>query len=193
MEHLTIDNLLLLAIFFLPGFIYLKTYGHFIADTKTDFSKDFYEAIGISFINAIIFAYPIYYIYKNGFLENHAVLHYFIITFIILVAPIIWALLYYILSKKKWFSNHLIDPQKSTWDKLFSNKEPYWIIITLKNGKKIGGKYGIHSHTSAYPLPEEIYIQDVWEIIDDKFVKSIPSNSGALITSNEISTILFFR
>ena len=64
MENLTFENILLFALFFVPGFIYLKAYRLLLPEVKTDFSKDFYEAIGLSFINALVFSYPIYYIHK---------------------------------------------------------------------------------------------------------------------------------
>ncbi len=79
MEDITIDKILLLTIFFVPGFVYLKSYRLLIAETKTDFSKDLYEAIGISLLNAIIFSYPIYYIHVNGLIEDHP-LFYFLVN-----------------------------------------------------------------------------------------------------------------
>jgi len=193
MDFLTIDKLILFTVFFIPGFIYLKSYRLFIAETRTDFSKDLYEAIGISFINAILFAYPIYIINNSNFIENYTFLYFLIVGLIILIAPILWAFLYYHFSKKKWFAKFLISPTKSAWDQFFSQRESYWVIVTLKNGGKIGGKYGMNSFTSTYPLPEELYIEDVWEINKNNgFVKSIDQNEGVLITTNEISLIEFY-
>ena len=94
----------------------------------------------------------------------------------------------------KWYKNHFIEPTKSTWDKLFSKREAYWVIITLKSGEKIAGKYGPNSFTSTYPLPEEIYIENVWELNEkkDKFSDKVDGNLGVLITKDEISYINFY-
>jgi hypothetical protein len=71
MENITIDKILLFTLFFVPGFIYLKSYRLFIAENKTDFSKDLYEAIGISLINTIVVSPLLYFLYVNDFYENH--------------------------------------------------------------------------------------------------------------------------
>jgi len=42
MDSISIDKIFLLCMFFVPGFVYLKAYRLFIAETKTDFSKDLY-------------------------------------------------------------------------------------------------------------------------------------------------------
>mgnify|MGYP001243158112 FL=1 len=70
MEAITFDKILILTIFFVPGFVYLKAYRLFIAESRTDFSKDLYEAIGFSFLNALIFAYPLYLIHTDNFLDK---------------------------------------------------------------------------------------------------------------------------
>ncbi|MGQ1948720.1 DUF6338 family protein [Geofilum sp. OHC36d9] len=193
MGDLTFDKILLLTIFFVPGFIYLKAYRLFIAETKTDFSKDFYEAIGFSFLNALIFSYPLFKIHNDNFIENNPVLYFIFLGLIILIAPIIAAFLFHLLSKKKIFSKYLITPTKSAWDSFFSKRESYYVIVTLKNDRKIGGKYGTNSYSSTYPIPKELYIEEVWELNKkDGFVKKIEQTEGMLITENEISTIEFF-
>ena len=88
----------------------------------------------------------------------------------------------------------MINPTKSTWDLFFSKRESYFIIVTLKNGSKIGGKYGLNSISSTYPCPKEIYIEEVWKLNDKNngLDKIIEQTEGILITENEISTIEFF-
>ena len=194
MGDLTIAKILLFALFFVPGFIYLKAYRLFIADIKTDFSKDLYEAMGFSFINGIVFSYPLYLINSTDFISKYTFLYFFILFCIVILAPIFWALLFHCISKKSWFNKYMINPTKSTWDLFFSKRESYFIIVTLKNGSKIGGKYGLNSISSTYPCPKEIYIEEVWKLNDKNngLDKIIEQTEGILITENEISTIEFF-
>lgn len=193
MDFLTIDKILLLAIFFVPGFIYLKAYRLFIAETKTDFSKDLYEALGFSFLNAIIFSYPLYIIHQTDFLVTNPFLYFIILGAIILLAPVLWAFLFYVISKKKWFSRFMIAPTKSAWDSFFAQRECYYCIVTLKNGRKVGGKYGLRSFSSTYPNPKEIYLEEVWKINKKGgFKYKINQTEGILITENEIESIEFF-
>lgn len=193
MDFLTIDKILLLAIFFVPGFIYLKTYRLFIAEIKTDFSKDLYEALGFSFLNAIVFSYPLYIIHAEDLITSHPILYFLSLIAVIVIAPIIWAFLFYTISKRKWFSRFMIAPTKSAWDSFFSKRESYYCIVTLKNGRKIGGKYGLSSFSSTYPNPKEIYLEEVWKLNKrGGFTTKINQTEGILITENEIETIEFF-
>lgn len=193
MEAITFDKILILTFFFLPGFVYLKAYRLFIAETRTDFSKDLYEAIGFSFLNALIFAYPLYLIHLDNFIDRHPVWYFFIMLSVVIIAPIIYAMIFNIISKRKWFSRFLINPTKSAWDSFFSRRESYYVIVTLKNGKRIGGKYGLNSYSSTYPNPEELYLEEVWTLNDKNgFDEIVDQTEGILITENEISTIEFY-
>lgn len=193
MENITIDNIILLTIFFVPGFVYLKTYRLFIAEVKTDFSKDFYEAIGFSLLNSIVFSYPLYLIHSKTLINNHPFVYFLVLGFIIILIPILCALIFHKISCKKWFSKFLINPTKSAWDSFFSKRECYYVIVTLKNGRKIGGKYGLNSFSSTYPNPKEIYLEEVWSLNKDNgFDEKVKQTEGILISENEISTIEFF-
>ena len=105
MENLTFENILILAVFFLPGFIYLKAYRLLLPETKTDFSKDLYEAIGLSFMNALVFSYPLFYIHKTELILHKPFLYFLIMFSIILIAPIFVAWIFSVLSKKNGFLN----------------------------------------------------------------------------------------
>jgi len=164
MIELTIDKILLLIMFFIPGFIYLKSYRLLVADNKTDFSKDWFEAIGISIINFIVFSFPIYLITHVKFIQNYTFWYFFVFGLIVLFTPIVWAIIFYKISNKKWFSSFLINPTKSAWDSFFSKKESYYVIVNLKNGKKIEGKYGLNSYSSVFPHTNEIYLEEEWEL-----------------------------
>ena len=193
MENFTIDKIILLAVFFVPGFIYLKAYRLFFAEVRTDFSKDFYEAIGFSFLNGVVFSYPLYLINNSDFISNYTFWYFFILLFIVLIAPFLFAKLFHIISKHNWFNRFMINPNKSAWDSFFSKRESYYVIVTLKNGRKIGGKYGLNSVSSSYPSPKEIYLEEVWKLKDNNtFDIRVKQTEGILISESEISTIEFY-
>ena len=116
MENFTIDKIILLAVFFVPGFIYLKAYRLFFAEVRTDFSKDFYEAVGFSFLNGVVFSYPLYLINNSDFISNYTFWYFFILLFIVLIAPFLFAKLFHLISKLKCFNRLIINPSKSVWD-----------------------------------------------------------------------------
>ncbi|MBT8288775.1 MAG: hypothetical protein KJO00_12200 [Bacteroidia bacterium] len=193
MAELSFDNILLWTIFFVPGFVYLKFYRLLIADIRTNFSRDLFEAIGISLLNTLIFSYPLYLIHSGGFIKNHPVWYLIVLVGVVVVGPIILCLIFYFISKQKWFIGFLISPNKSAWDEFFSKRESYYVVVTLKNGRKIGGKYGLNSFSSTYPIPKEIYLEEVWRLNDKNgFEEIVSQTEGILISENEISTIEFY-
>ena len=193
MELLNIENLVVLTIFFVPGFVYLKAYRLFIAETRTDFSKDLYEAIGFSFLNAIFYSYPIYLIHHVNLIDSYPFIYFLSLVFMIIISPILFAFIFQKISEKKWFGRFMINPTKSAWDSFFSKRESYYVIVTLKNGRKIGGKYGKNSFSSTYPNPEELYLEELWQLNERNGFENIePKTEGILITEQEISTIEFY-
>jgi len=91
------------------------------------------------------------------------------------------------------FGRFFVSPEKVPWDWHFSKREAYWVIVILKDGRKIGGKFGLESRASASPKSKEIYIEDIWKLDENcKFIESIKRNKGVLITDNNILTIEFF-
>jgi len=80
------------------------------------------------------------------------------------------------------------------WDDIFSKRESYWVIIHMKDGRKIGGKYGTLSRASAFPNPREIYLETLWEIDhNNAFKKKIERSKGAIFFEDEVSIIEFFK
>ncbi|HDL0240492.1 TPA: hypothetical protein PWK60_004685 [Escherichia coli] len=67
-------------------------------------------------------------------------------------------------------------------------------MITLKNGKKIAGKFGANSFASSAPEPEQIYLEEHWVLNDDGgFERPRVSILGILILGNDIENLEFFR
>ena len=70
----------------------------------------------------------------------------------------------------------------------------HWIIVHLKDGRKISGRYDTESFASSFPAEEQIYLQEVW-ILDDEggFKEPVERTSGIIILKDEISLIEFFK
>ena len=107
--------------------------------------------------------------------------------------PIIWPLLFLKIAYWKPVSKHIINPLPKPWDYIFKKGETFWVIVHLKDGRKVGGRYDKHSFASSYPEKEEIYLEEVWELADNgKFIKPIERSKGIIILGKEISLIEMF-
>jgi Family of unknown function (DUF6338) len=192
MNLLTSSNIILFVIVFLPGFLSVKIHRLLIADEKYDFTKNLFEIIGYSLINFVLFSWLIALNEYNNWGKDFPTAYY-ISAFIILIAgPLIWPLLLNKLLESKRIKPHVISSSKSAWDFIFTKRIAAWVIVHLKDGRKIGGKFSTKSFAAPYPCKETIYIEELWSLDESKFVSVVPRTNGILIISDDILAIEFF-
>jgi len=189
-----IDKVFLFIVIVLPGFISIKVYDLIIAGDKRDFSKSLIEAIAYSVLNFTVLSWLILIVSKVDFSKNHEFLYYLSIIFIFIIVPSIWPFLFIWLSKLKIFKQHLLTPINQPWDKVFNRREALWIIINLKNGKTIRGKYSLKSSASAYPKERQIYLEELWEKGENGgFKEKVSRTRGIIVFESEISSVEFYE
>jgi hypothetical protein len=188
------DKIVLFIVFFIPGFISVKIWNQLIPGEKIDFSKSAFEVIAYSAINYAFFSWLIYLIHTDGFKGSHLTWYWILVVFVMFFMPIVWPFVFYKLYQSKWILRFIISPYKKPWDYIFSKRESYWVIVNLKDGTSIGGRYGESSFSSSAPSEEQIYLERVWEIDSEgKFVKPIEDSKGIIIMHGEISSIEFYK
>ena len=180
---LTTDKIFYFVLFFLPGFIFIKTYSLVVVSRNSDFSKEWYEAVawgciffGTTYLIHLIF--PLDLIWVIG----------------IIIIP---ALIPFIIRKLincSFVSSRIISPVPTSWDYIFGTRKPYWIILHLKDGRNIGGMYGVNSFTSSFPNPQDIYMEEVWRLDENNlFIEQVERTNGILIKMEEIASIELFE
>jgi len=161
---------------------------------RRDFSSSLLEAIAFSALNFAVLLRLITFIFSNNFYKGHPGLFWIAIYFIMVIMPIIWPILLFKLLTSTFLGKYVIHPIQKPWDFVFGKRQRYWIIIHLKNGRKIGGKFGENSFASSYPADEQIYLEEVWELDEkEKFIKPVEKSKGMIILKNEILAIEFFQ
>lgn len=194
MDIWQIDKLTLFLFFFIPGFISIKIYDLLVPSERRDYSKSLFEIISYSAINFAALSWLIILIHSENFYINHVILYFFSIFFILFIAPILWP--FFILKLFSWkpIANLIVHPIQKPWDYVFGKKQPYWLIVSLKDGRKIGGIFNSKSFASSNPAEEEIYLEEVWKLDDDgKFLEPNERTEGIIILSGEILSIEFFK
>ena len=188
------EKIILFLAFFMPGFISIKVYELIVATKRHDFSNSVLEAIGYSVLNFTVLSWLIILIGSPDFNKNRPILYFICIIIIFFIFPTIWPLLFIKASKLKIFKKYILRPVNMPWDDVFSKREAYWVIIHMKDGRKIGGKYGTLSGASAFPNQRQIYLETLWKIDDNNaFIKKIERSKGAIFFEDEISIIEFFK
>lgn len=188
------ENFSLFLLFFIPGFISLKIYDSLVPSERRDFSKSSFEVISYSAINFAFFYPVILLITVPEFYHTHKYLYLLSIAFIIFIMPILWPIIYLKILSLKSVSSHIIHPFSKPWDFKFNKREPAWIIVHLKDGRKIGGVFNKDSFASSYPAEEQIYLETVWKLDEQgNFQRAVERSKGIIILKDEILAVEFYE
>lgn len=193
-EILNIDKLILFIIFFIPGFISIKVYDLLIPGERRNFSDSLFQVIAYSIFNFVLLSWLIYIIYAANIVETSKPLFIALVFFILFIFPVFLPIIFITVSKLEFIARYIIHPIQKPWDFVFGKKRKYWVIIHLKDGRKIGGRFDTESFASSYPAEEQIYLQEVWELNEKgEFKNSVERTSGIIILRDEMSLIEFFE
>lgn len=194
MDIWEIDKLQLFIMFIVPGFISIKIYDLIIPGERRDFSQAIIEAIAYSSINFALLSWLIALINKDDFPSAHPFWYIVVIIIALFVFPILWPILFLKITEWKPIASKIYHPIQKPWDWYFRKGEPCWVIVHLKDGRKIGGKYDGNSFASSSPAEEQIYLEEIWRL-DDKgvFIEPTERSKGMIIFKEEILSLEFFK
>jgi len=194
MDIWALDKLVLFIFFVIPGFITLKAYGLLAATGHRESSQQLIDAVAYSCIDYAILAFPIS-ILETSNLRAEAPYWYFgIWASFLLVIPVALAFAFWKLRSTDLFQKVLPHPVGRPWDFFFAQRRQLWAVVTLKDGRKVGGLFGSKSFASSHPYSHELYLEDAWLVNADDGLERVRSRTaGVLIAGSDISTIEFFN
>ena len=188
------EKLALFLIFFLPGFISMKVYDLLVPGEPRDFSKSFLEAISFSTLNFAALFPLIVWMQTSNLYKDHLYGFWLCVVAIMVLVPSIWPFAFLGLVKLPFVADIIVNPIQKPWDYIFSKRKSYWVVVHLKDGRKIGGKFGAKSYASSNPAEEQSYLQEVWRLDEaGSFIEAVKESGGILIMSGEISAVEFFQ
>ena len=186
-------TLALFLILFIPGFISLKVYDLLIPGERRDFTKSLFDSIAYSALNFAAFLWLIAIVRSGGLSPWQ---WYTAMFFLLVGMPAIWPVLFLQIRKHPIVSPWTTSPNARVWDDIFAKRTPYWVIVHLKDQRRIGGLYGGKSFTSHSPAPPEIYLEQVWHVDGETggFTgTALKSTAGILIMGTDILALEFFK
>jgi len=100
----------------------------------------------------------------------------------VLVTPCIWP---FVLRFGLEALQHrrLIPSQSRTgWDHVFRSNTPYFVIVHLHDGRRIGGFYGARSYAGVFAASGHLFLEEVWDLNEDgDFVDPVPDSEGIVL------------
>jgi hypothetical protein len=188
------NKLLLFIAFVIPGFVSLKIYGILFPPTPDKNDKLLIDAVAYSSINYALLSLPIYAVETYGIRKEYPLAYILFYCFVLFFAPICWAFLMRKLRTTEFFLRKMPHPIATPWDYVFGQRQSYWIIVTLKDGKQFAGRYDSASFASSFPAKEHIFLEESWVLNSDGgFERQRIDTAGILILSSDIITVEFFN
>lgn len=190
----SVDKLVLFIAFVVPGFVALKTYALLCPSGSRHAATEIVDAISFSSINYALLIWPILSIHIHDVRTTAPTVYAIFWVFVLLIAPMAWAGLFFKLRHTQFFQKSLPHPTAKPWDYLFAQRKPYWVIVTLKDGKKIGGRYDSKSFASSNPAPEQLYLEQAWHLSEAGGLERPRTDSaGILVLSADIESVELFQ
>lgn len=188
------DKILLFIAFVIPGFLSIKFYQLIFPGTLRNASDQLIDAIAYSCINYALLFWVIVYVEDANVRHLHPALYYLFYVFVLFVSPFLLVLGWKWLRTHEKFKGTAPHPTPKPWDFVFKQAQPYWIVVYLKNGNKVGGKYSDKSFASSFPADEQIYLEEAWIISGTGVLdRAVKQSAGVLVMASEISYVEFFH
>lgn len=192
-DPLTLDKLLIVILLLVPGFISMRTWALIVPSRHRSYPESLIDIFTYGLLNYLLLFWLIKHIAAALSSDSHPALLSLAVIMYGLVFPALWPMLWWVARKSRPFRRWALHPQPKAWDYVFGQRKAMWILVHLKNGNMIGGRFDAGSFASTYPVDQDIYIGQVWKLDEDgHFLESIPDSAGTLIDNSEIEYLEFF-
>ena len=189
----SLDNLLLILVFVVPGFIIVSIRSQFLTGRSRSDSRTFLIYVTVSFLYNS-FAFPfIDYIQlrcQSGF---YKILIWLALSVFV---PAFLGFLFGLGAQKTCFYKVLrncglntVHPVETAWDCVLGTKmTEQWVIVTLKDGIYFGGFCGSESFISSEASERDLYIERIYDI-DNNNTWHLRDKTSMLVASGQVSRI----
>jgi hypothetical protein len=166
----------------LPGFLSIRVFGLLFPLENRALKDSLFEALAFSVINAALMSWAIYLIAQTNSLVAIAALSF--ATF--LVAPVAWPFLLRAILLRLADKNVIMRMHKNAWDDLFARRQPLWLIVHLKDGRKLAGFFGSRSYAGLSPNSGHLYIEQLWKLDEDgRFLNPVERSAGIVLRPDD--------
>ena len=156
---LSLNNLYLILVFIVPGFIALYMRSQFITGKIPSHNKERF----ISYLTVSVIYGALVLPFVSPTLIQNSALAYFGLVF---GGPVVLGLLLGINIQKDLtrrclnkFGLYPVHAIPTAWDWKFRDRTEHWVLVTLKDGTRFAGFYGAKSFTASSLGERDIYIQ----------------------------------
>jgi hypothetical protein len=194
----TIEAILVLLVFVIPGFVSSWILSHAYPRAEPGEARLVLEGIALSCINYGLQSWILIFFWKMRWFEEPVYLS-LMAVFSLFIAPTILALTLVKVLDSEWMRSirerfRLAHPVPKAWDRFFRQGKPCWVIATLKDGQVVAGLYGQNSFASSFPAEEDIYLERLCELsAEGKILRLSMRSLGAIIRMENVRLMEFIE
>jgi len=200
LEFLKPDTFALFIAVVVPGVVAAKVYALLVPSDARNWSDDLIEIATYGFITYGLFFWAYHLVTTGSFPRDHPVVATLFTLLLVTVPPALLALLAFKVRQSwwvgiaTWLHVPVTEQEPTAWDYFFSEKRPVMVLAYLRSGDVVGGLYRAKSNASAYPHPQQIYLEEIWELDEptSAFLHPIADTAGCILNHDDIEKLYFF-
>ncbi|MEC2131620.1 DUF6338 family protein [Brevibacillus centrosporus] len=182
----------------IPGFSMSFAYGIFVPQRDKVYQPAFLRFLFFSCVNFVIWWPLIYRLTKETYWIDHPYRWSFVIIAILIISPFVIGGVIGFATRKEWFRKiqaklkiDTIHPIPTAWDYIMD--KPSWLIVTLKDGGVIYGRYSANSFASSVPTEKDIFIEKIYVPSESGEWVPVERSAGMWIPGDQIAHIEFVQ
>jgi hypothetical protein len=167
----TFDAVLYTVTFLVPGFIWSAVLSMLIPRRSQAIEVRLLEFLTLSCINHGLWIWLLLPIFKGDFMDSHPFWAGAVLIFPLVASPVLLGLGTAHLHQKDWIRRFLgrfgfrtVHPIPTAWDYHFSRGRPYWVIVLLRDGSRVYGRFGPESFAGDDPDERDLYLEAVFRL-----------------------------
>jgi hypothetical protein len=153
-----------------------------------------------SCLNYSLWIFP-YLLFRDRIILENPVVLAVIFLVVIFISPLFLGLIFGLANQQQLVEQGLailgfrtLSGFPSAWDYKFGRiNEPLWVLVTLKDGSEVAGRFGKNSFASSESSERDLYIESVYQVLENGPWQPVTATSGILIKAEEIRYIEFLK
>jgi hypothetical protein len=176
----------------LPGFVSTLAWETLVPSRYRDYSKSIVEFLGYSAVNYVLLA-PAYVGRLSSWAAgDFTTFDFLLLPIITIVVPGLWPLgIYWI--RRTWPTQLFRDPTPTAWDRAFRDRQTRWVIVHLKDGRRLPGYLGGKSYATEYPFEPSLFLEKLCTQEPDGSLRPVENSEGMVIPGEAIELVEFVQ
>lgn len=194
MEELTSSNLALFVALVVPGFVSMRVFALLQPTERFTLKESLLDSSAFGVANFALMSWAIAWLRDPQFVRDEALASYGLVVTVLFVAPALWAVLTFAALKALSKRGVILARARTSWDHFFRPGKSCWVIVHLKDGRRIGGLYGPDSYASLYPSSGHLYLQELWTLDESgRFSARVPDSRGLILRPDDYHFVELFE